>query len=264
MQATVRGKSVWASLLNADFSPESSSTLTTSQIDYNNGAKSFAIDPAKIVEDKRKWTTAIIGQVMGNGSSYLNMKKFADQRWLAKGLLEVQKIEDNLFIFRFQSEESKQEILEQSPLPFGNRIIFLWPWVLDKPIQKLRLNAIPVWVQLPKLRPHYFNPHVLSGLGSLIGKPLFMDKLTTQQARITYARICVELKADEPPPKTIHYIDENGSECTQEVVCEWIPTLCLKCKAFGHSCEEKRVLNNVKKINGRAKLLHPSQEQASF
>lgn len=97
-----------------------------------------------MADDKLKWTTAIIGQVMGNSASYFNMKQFAEQRWSFKGLLEVQKIEDGLFVFRFQSEGSKQEILEQSPLPFGNRVLFLCPWTLDKPIQRLKLNKVPV------------------------------------------------------------------------------------------------------------------------
>lgn len=243
MQASIRAKSAWASLLKPDFRPESSSTLLTSQIVVNNGTKSFTIDPEKVADDKLKWTTAIIGQVMGNNSSYFNMKQFAEHKWSTKGLLEVQRIDESLFVFRFQSEDSKQEILEQSPLPFGNRVLFLWPWSLDKPIQKLQLNAVPVWVKLPNLRPHYFNSHVLSGLGSIIGKPLFMDKLTTSQSRVAYARICVEINADEAPPASIKFTDENGKECMQEVQYEWMPSRCPSCKTFGHNCEMKNKLN---------------------
>lgn len=44
--------------------------------------------------------------------------------------------------------------------------------------------------------------HVLCGLGSLIDKPMFMDRLTTSQFRVAFVRICVELKGGELPPKT--------------------------------------------------------------
>lgn len=164
------------------------------------------------------------------------MKKFAEERWNSKGLLEVQRKEEDLFIFRFQSEDSKQSILDLSPLPFGNRVLFLWPWSPDKPIQRLSLDTVPVWIQFPDLRLHHFHPHVLSGLGSFVGKPLFMDKPTTAQTRVSFARICVEIKAGADLPKLIHYLDENGSACTQEVIYEWMPIHCPKCLSFGHNC----------------------------
>lgn len=76
------------------------------------GNKTFKIIRSEVEEDKMKWKYAIIGQVMGNMVSYLNMKHFAENR-NAKGLLEVQRVD--LFVLRFQSDSSMQEILEQSP-----------------------------------------------------------------------------------------------------------------------------------------------------
>lgn len=63
-----------------------------------------------------------------------------------------------------------------------------------------------------------------------------MDKLTTSQSRVTFARICVEVKADNPLPETISFIDEESTKHTQEVIYEWLPKMCLKCKAYGHNC----------------------------
>lgn len=208
-----------------------------SNIEVVKGKKIFTINPNEVAKDRQKWNTSIVGQVVGNNASFLNMKKFAEQKWNGKGLLEVQRMEEDVFVFRFQLEESKQEILDQSPMPFGNKVLFLWPWDLDKPIQRLHLNAVPVWVQFPKLRPHYLNAHVLGGLGSLIGKPLFMDRLTTTQSRLAYARICVEISDEENPPSSISYLDEHGNLSTQEVKYEWMPAKCAKCKTFGHNCE---------------------------
>lgn len=71
---------------------------------------------------------------MDNSASFFNIKKFAEDHWSSKGLLEVQRNEEDLFIFRFQSEEAKQSILDLSPLSFGNRILFLWPWTPNKAI----------------------------------------------------------------------------------------------------------------------------------
>lgn len=237
MQNIIRAKSAWASLLKPDFTPDATSTLTEAQICSDYGEKTFKINPDAVEDTKRKWSTAIIGQVMGNSSSFLNMKKFAEERWASKGLLEVQKKEDDLFVFRFQSDDAKQDILDHSPLPFGNRVLFLWPWSRNKPIQRMSLDRVPVWIKLPDLNLHYYNTHVLSGLGTLIGKLLFMDKLTATQGRVSFAIICVELKAGDPLPENISFIDEEGIHHKQEVTYEWIPTQCPKSETFGHNCQ---------------------------
>lgn len=255
MQQVVRAKSAWASLLKPDFSPDVASTLMQTQICKDNGKKTFAINPEDVISSKKKWSTAIIGQVMGNPASFFNMKKFAEDNWTSMGLLEVQRKEEDLFVFRFQSDDAKQSILDLSPLPFGNRVLFLWPWSPETQIQRLSLDAVPVWVKLPDLKLHYFNATVLSGLGSLIGKPLFMDKLTTTQNRIAFARICVEIKAGEEPPRVIYFIDENGKECMQEVLYEWVPSQCPKCKTFGHNCLSQPTQPKV--IPGGTKQPHP-------
>lgn len=62
-------------------------------------------------------------QILGNSASFYHLKKFAEQKWRNKGLLETQKLDEEFFLFRFQSEAYKQEILDLSPLPFGNSLI---------------------------------------------------------------------------------------------------------------------------------------------
>lgn len=69
----------------------------------------------------------------------------------------------------------------------------------EKLTQKLELESLPMWVRFSNLRYHYFNPYLLNGLGRLIGKPMFMDKLTTSQARMAYARVYIEIKAGPDP-----------------------------------------------------------------
>lgn len=74
-----------------------------------NERKHFAIDPEKVAEDKSKWNYSIVGQVMGNAASFYNMQRFAEQRWSSIGLMEVQRLGEDLFLFRFQSEEAKEK-----------------------------------------------------------------------------------------------------------------------------------------------------------
>lgn len=72
-----------------------------SEVGVEKGSKIFHIKPTKIAKDKLKWTSSIIGQVVGIKALYINMEKFAEQKWKPRGLMEVQRIESDLFVFRF-------------------------------------------------------------------------------------------------------------------------------------------------------------------
>lgn len=79
----------------------------------------------------------------------------------------------------------------------------------------------------------------LSRIGSTIGTPLFADECTTNQTRISYARMLVEIDATKPIIKQIKVQDAEGSIVEQQVVYEWIPSYCKKCQQVGHECCEE-------------------------
>lgn len=147
-----------------DFTSETSSTLSMVTIETNNGSCSFAIDLQRVAENKQKWNFFIVGQVMENNASFL---KRALWKWSFKSLLEVQRVEEDLFLLRFQSNDIKQSILQLSHMSFGNRVLFLRYWT---PNERLKLDMVFVWMKFPNLRVHYFNAYVLSGLSTPFGK----------------------------------------------------------------------------------------------
>lgn len=75
----------------------------------------------------------------------------------------------------------------------------------------------------------------LSRIPSTIGKPLHVDLATTKHSRFDFARICIEVDANEDLPSSIHIKIELGSVVVA-VEYQWLPQKCTKCNAFGHSC----------------------------
>lgn len=65
-----------------------------------------------------------------------------------------------------------------------------------------------------------------SGLRSLTGTPFFMDKFTSGQTSVAYARICLEISALEKPLDVIRFMDDYGVEIAGEVLYEWLPIRC--------------------------------------
>lgn len=122
------------------------------------------------------------------------------------------------------------------------------PWLLDgvKPIALKEwepgmkmdwssFNFVPVWVILPDLDPIFLSQHMLSVIGSMIGSPICMDKFTTSKKRLSYARILVNVNAEEVKCKEVVLIGPDDKQFRQSVQFEWCPWVCESCKVFGHS-----------------------------
>lgn len=87
-------------LFKLHFKPEATSTLATAVMDVDKDERFFAIDRKKAEDNKQKWNYSIDG-MMKNNASFFNMQRFAEQRWNSKRLLEVQRINQEFFVFIF-------------------------------------------------------------------------------------------------------------------------------------------------------------------
>ncbi|KAL3507259.1 hypothetical protein ACH5RR_032641 [Cinchona calisaya] len=114
-------------------------------------------------------------------------------------------------------------------------MIFVKPCSPDLDLSKEELTSVPVWVKLPNLKFNYLSTKTLNKMVSYIGNPLYTNKITAEQSRLSFARICVEVNVSSNLPKQIPYTDEHGRNLLQEVIYEWVPPKCLKCKTFGHA-----------------------------
>lgn len=71
--------------------------------------------------------------------------------------------------------------------------ISLKAWEPDLDVDNVDFESTPVWIQLPKLPWRFWTPKGLSKLASYVGLPIARDKLTTKRARLSYARMLVEV-----------------------------------------------------------------------
>ncbi|XVF66526.1 hypothetical protein PTKIN_Ptkin10aG0043500 [Pterospermum kingtungense] len=66
------------------------------------------------------------------------------------------------------------------------------------------LQKVLLWVHLVNVPLEAFNKTGLSYIASAIGVPLYMDRVTANQQRLAYAKICVEVDALKEIPKVIN------------------------------------------------------------
>ncbi|XP_028550843.1 uncharacterized protein LOC114579665 [Dendrobium catenatum] len=105
-----------------------------------------------------------------------------------------------------------------------------WTPTLDIGVES---PIIPIWISFPHLRPHFFAPRILFGLGELFGKPLKIDEATSVGSRPSIARVLVEIDITKNYPKQV-WLGSDLLGYAQEVVFDDFPHFCGVCKKLGH------------------------------
>ena len=85
-------------------------------------------------------------------------------------------LKNGVVLVRFDSKETRDRVLQQGCYQFDKKPFIVKPW--HKDFQKKRIEALPIWVQLPDLDLKYWSSTALSKFASLLGTPIMADKNT--------------------------------------------------------------------------------------
>ncbi|KAJ6317136.1 hypothetical protein OIU78_020254 [Salix suchowensis] len=184
------------------------------------------------------WQRSMIGFFVSYKMPFYAVNSIANRVWKSYGLEKVTVLENGFIVFRFSSEESMGEVLARGPWLFGGKTILLQKWHPGFQFDKNKIKTLPVWARLQGLPFPLWNKQGLSLAASMVGTPIACDEATLQCSRMEYARVCIELDATTPPVHRFQVASSLTEEpITVEVVYEWKPSRCSKCKVFGHSCK---------------------------
>uniref|UniRef100_A0A0V0HUD6 Putative ovule protein n=1 Tax=Solanum chacoense TaxID=4108 RepID=A0A0V0HUD6_SOLCH len=86
-----------------------------------------------------------------------------------------------IILVRFDSIAGKNEAIQGGIYHFDNKPFIVKAWNDDMEFTREELYTVPIWVILPGLDFKYWSPKGLSKIGSLIGKPLMVDKHTEKK-----------------------------------------------------------------------------------
>lgn len=140
---------------------------------------------------------------------------------------------------RCGSEVEKERLLFDGPYMIGSRPVIIKEWRAGFCLEEEVLREVPLWIRLPNLPLNCWSVDSLSRIGSVLGRPLCADECTSQQSRISYARMLVEVDITKPLVYKVPITGDNGLELIQQVYYEWVPLFCQKCQKVGHVCREK-------------------------
>ncbi|GFY96656.1 hypothetical protein Acr_11g0009620 [Actinidia rufa] len=197
----------------------------------------------------QKKITSFAGPFSGNLMPSVDSKLELFNQDEELAMIELEHIRESNFLWElclFSSEDDKANVLGKGPY-----IIYGRPLLLKAmpPLFKFGSEAIssfPVWVQLRYIPLDMWCPKVFGIICSKIGKPIYMDKLTTQKERITYARCLVEI---DMAKEIKHSVKVNlnfpgGGIYEQPIFYENLPRFCSLCKNMGHTKEGCKANSN--------------------
>ncbi|KAG5229812.1 DUF4283 domain-containing protein [Salix suchowensis] len=181
----------------------------------------------------------MVGFFPGYKMPFHAARSIARRAWEGYGLEQVMTMDAGFLIFRFKQESDMQEVLAKGPWMFGGKHIALQQWHPRIQFEKNKIKSVPVWIRLYGLPFPLWTTEGLSRAASMVGKPLSCDAPTYNSTRLDYARVCVEVTADED---FIHQFELqtplSTMPTTVRIEYEWKPTRCTTCYTYGHSCKK--------------------------
>ena len=238
-----RPQATWADRVRVT---DASTRFKLQNLDKQPSGSRLIIAQESLPETTEQWTRSMVGFFPGYKMPFHAAKSIARRAWEGYGLEQVMTMDAGFLIFRFKQESDMQEVLAKGPWMFGGKHIALQQWHPRIQFEKNKIKSIPVWIRLYGLPFPLWTMEGLSRAASMVGKPLSCDAPTYNSTRLDYARVCVEVTADED---FIHQFELqtplSTMPTTVRIEYEWKPTRCTTCYTYGHSCKKNSDNQNL-------------------
>ncbi|PKA50922.1 hypothetical protein AXF42_Ash007578 [Apostasia shenzhenica] len=114
----------------------------------------------------------------------------------------------------------------------NNKPLRMWKWEFDfRPGHESPIT--PIWIAFPVLPVEFWGG--LKSFASVFGKPIQLDKATSDLTRPFVARVLVEFDARKSYPNDIFISLDGKAGFKQSMFIEKMPFYCPHCYKLGHS-----------------------------
>ena len=195
------------------------------------------------------WKGCLVGQFLDKRLPFSVVRSLVNRLWGKKKMPNISTTENGLYFFRFRDPEARDWVMDAGPWHLAGRPFILRTWKPGMDMLDIQLSTIPIWVKFYNVPLEYWTSTSLGHIASTVGIPLYMDSLTENQTKLSFARICVEVGADCEFPKSILLDRGNGKYSTIRIEYPWAPKCCSECKRFGYNLENCQVKKGPNSMN---------------
>ena len=138
-----------------------------------------------------------MGHFIGRKLPFSLVSSATNRFWGKQGLVDTLATESGVYFFKFSNSDARDLVLEGGPWYIAGRPIILRQWKPNLKLDSQGVKSIPIWVNLFNIPLEYWNPEGISYIASFIGKPIHVDRVTSSGRRISFARVCIEVFAED-------------------------------------------------------------------
>ncbi|KAG6498531.1 hypothetical protein ZIOFF_038251 [Zingiber officinale] len=143
----------------------------------------------------------LIGRFIGRFPGWLALKELT-RRWRAPHKLFHH--HTLWLVFKFDTKEDADRVLQGGPYVIHGCPLYMKLIPPCFSFQTELQTQVPLWMQIFGLPLDCWTPSGLSKVASMVGHPLYTDRVTKAKDRISFARVLVEIDDTKPPQKS-HY-----------------------------------------------------------
>ncbi|KAF6171753.1 hypothetical protein GIB67_007274 [Kingdonia uniflora] len=226
----------WASMVSAPSKVRGRAKLEYTPLTVTDGKVLVKIKSADFDNETKECANYLVGHFMGKRMGYLYVKETLNRLWELKGDFDMSiRGRFNLYFFKFHNEEDRAKVLELGSQHVASRPFVIREWRPFIEYEPIELKTIPLWVIFKEILEQFWNSDGLGLIASAVGKPMFLDKATEENKKRAFARICVEVGADNILPKTVNVLVDEAYTIEIPVEYNWLPTKCEDYVLFGHN-----------------------------
>lgn len=133
----------------------------------------------------------------------------------------------------------RRKILDEGPMTVARVPMVFKQWHHSLVLKKELQSSVPVWIRLKNIPYPYWSAPGISEIASGVDRPLYVDPLTEQMRRLSFARVCVEISAKLERCDSMEVFIDDESFIVP-IIYEWRPDSCPKGCTFGHNCVDRQ------------------------
>ncbi|XP_017642485.1 uncharacterized protein LOC108483539 [Gossypium arboreum] len=183
----------------------------------------------------QQWKYSLVGQSIGNDPNFGATQKIINTLWYKYGEISVHLAGNSLYIFQFSSSVACGWVLEHGPWHIQNKPLILRLWESNLKKLEFSLDYMAACIHLSGVPLELYTRLGLSYIASAIGNPLYMDRITADRMRLSYAKLCIEVSTTVVIPRFVNVELLDGSIVSIVVSVPWLPTHCTDCYSFDYS-----------------------------